>query len=167
MAQRLPPHIAPLFYRCYMDDTLVFLKAHDQAKSFLEYLNKKHPNIKFTIEIESNKTLPFLDTSISWVNNNLTSKTYRKPTFTGLGLNFLSCTLLLYKINTIKALIFRENHINSNFILFHKEIEFLLNYFKTNNFPTNLVYTQVKKFLEKLYNPATPLITVQKKTNLF
>ena len=135
-----PTNFTPLFYKIYIDDTFVLFKTHGQTKLFLKYLNKQHPNIKFTIEIESNKTLLFLDILISLVDNNLTSNTYRKPTFTSLGINFP----LLYKINIVKALIFRAYNLNSNSILFHREIEFLLNYFKSNNFPSNLVFTHLK-----------------------
>ena len=137
-----PVDFTPAFYR--MDDTFVLFKNHNQAKLFLDYLNSKHPNIKFTIETETNKTLPFLDTLITRTNNVFSSSTYRKPTFTGLGLNFLSCTPMLYKINTIKALIYRAYNLNSTFTLFHKEITFLLNYFKSNNFPLYIVYSQIK-----------------------
>ena len=37
----------------------------------LVYLNGKHPNIKFTMEVENEKKLPFLDVFISSQNGNL------------------------------------------------------------------------------------------------
>ena len=106
--------------------------------------------------------MTFLDTLITWKNNVFASNTYRKPTFTGLGLNFLSCIPMLYKINTIKALIYRAYNLNSTFTLFHKEITFLLNYFKSNNFPLHIVHNQIKSFLNKIYEPKSPPIIVPK-----
>jgi hypothetical protein len=63
----------------------------DHIVPFLDYLNSKDPNIKFTFEIENDdKTLPFLDISIKRVNGNFETSVYRKPTFTGLFTNFES-----------------------------------------------------------------------------
>ena len=46
-------------------------------------------------------------------------------------------------------------------------MEFLLNYFKNNKFPLNLVFTHLKNFLDKLYHPKSPIITVPKKQIYF
>ena len=54
-------------------------------------------------------------------------------------------------------------NLNSTFELFHREISFLLDYFKTNNFPLNIVYKQIKSFLNKLYEPKELQIIVPKK----
>ena len=77
------------------------MKAHD----FLTYLNSKHPNIKFTIEIENDNSLPFLDVRIDKTTNVFQTSIYRKSTFTGLGLNFHSFTPFIYKLNSIKTII--------------------------------------------------------------
>ena len=71
-----------------MNDTFILFINHNQAELFLEYLNIKHPNIKFTIETETIKTLPFLDTLITRKNNIFTSNTSCKSRFTGSGPNF-------------------------------------------------------------------------------
>ena len=42
----------PSFYRRYVDDIFCLMKSEDEANSFLVYLNAKHPDIKFTMEIE-------------------------------------------------------------------------------------------------------------------
>jgi hypothetical protein len=72
--------------------------SRDYIVPFLDYLNSKHHNIKFTFEIENDdKTLPFLDISIKRVNGNFETFVYRKPTFTGLFTNFESFYRLLTK----------------------------------------------------------------------
>ena len=54
-----PPEFKPLLYRRYVDDTYCLFEDVEQVHSFLEYINKQHPNIKFTCEIESDNRLPF------------------------------------------------------------------------------------------------------------
>ena len=63
----------PKFYLRYVDDILAaFLKEQDSL-NFLNLLNNKHPNIKFTLEKQVNHSNPFLDVFISGINNqNLT-----------------------------------------------------------------------------------------------
>ena len=73
----------------YVDDTLA---AFDNEQDSLNFLNNKHPNIKFTREKQINHSIAFLDVVvISGINNqNLTLQTYHKSTYTGLLLNFKS-----------------------------------------------------------------------------
>ncbi|CAF0988144.1 unnamed protein product [Brachionus calyciflorus] len=47
------------FWKRYVDDIFATLNIKGNAKNCLDFLNKQHPNIKFTIEHECNKTLPF------------------------------------------------------------------------------------------------------------
>ena len=78
-------------------------------------------------------------------------------------MNFLSCTPFIYKINTIKALIFCTYSLNSNFGVLHRELKFLINYFQENNFPIHLVHNQIRSFLNKIYEPVPqPLIVPRK-----
>ena len=50
----------------------------------------------------------------------------------------------------------------SNFNLFHEEIEFLIKFFTGNGYPNNIVYKCVRLFLENVYNPKVPNVTVPK-----
>ena len=57
--------IQVLYYRRYVDDIICcFQNSHD-ADMFFQYLNKCHPNIKFTMETETDGKLPFLDVLLS------------------------------------------------------------------------------------------------------
>ena len=79
-----PTSFKPLVYRRYVDDIFLVFSTPDHPNLFLEYLNSKHPNIKFTCELEENNCLPFLDVKITRTPSNFTTSVYRKPTFTGL-----------------------------------------------------------------------------------
>ena len=90
----------------------------------LNFLNKRHPNIKSTIEKQTNHSIAFLDVFISGINNqNLTLQTYHKSTYTGLLLNLKSFTSFSYKISLIKCLIDRLLKICNNWNSFHNDIE--------------------------------------------
>ena len=41
------------------------------------YLNRQHPNIEFTQELEENNSLPFLDILVTHVENGFTTNLYR------------------------------------------------------------------------------------------
>ena len=78
----------PKSYLRYVDDILA---AFDQEQDSLNFLNKRHPNIKLTIEKQINHSIAFLDVFISGINNqNLTLQIYHKSTYKGLLVNFRS-----------------------------------------------------------------------------
>ena len=51
-------------YKRYVDDIFVLFNKPKHAQFFLEYMNKKHKNMKFSIETEINGSLSFLDVKI-------------------------------------------------------------------------------------------------------
>ena len=70
--------------------------------SFLEYLNKQHPIIKFTFEKE---IMGKLDVHIDKNNvSKFSTLVYRKYTFTGFLNNFTSFVPLSYKLALVKTL---------------------------------------------------------------
>ena len=83
----------PKFYLKYIDNILAALDKEQDSLNLLNFLNKRHSNIRFTIEKQINHSIAFLDVFISGINNqNLTLQTYYKSTCTGLLLNFKSFT---------------------------------------------------------------------------
>jgi hypothetical protein len=60
-----------------------------RLQEFLDHLNNLRP-IQFTMEIECNNTLPFLDVLITRRESSLIATIYKKPTHTGLYLHFQS-----------------------------------------------------------------------------
>ena len=59
-----PSDFKPITYKRYVDDTFLIFESPSHVSKFLNFLNNKHLNIKFTSEIGNNKCLPFLDISI-------------------------------------------------------------------------------------------------------
>ena len=65
-------------YLRYVDDILAAVGKEQDSLNFLRLLNKRHSNIKFTIEKQVSHSIAFLDVFISGINNkNLTLQTYK------------------------------------------------------------------------------------------
>ena len=119
-----PLEFKPLLYRRYVDDTFVLFKNEDHAAQFLEYLNDRHQNIRFTMELENENKLAFLDLLIEKGNNKFESSVFRKKTFSGLGISFFSYCSHKFKINAIKTLLHRAFHLCSTYQYLDNEFQF-------------------------------------------
>ena len=146
-----PPEFKPLIYKRYVDDTFLIFEKEEHITPFYNYLNAQHENIRFTMEKESNRSIPFLDLLIQKNGFRIDISIYRKPTFTGLGVNFLSACYEKYKTNTIMTLVHRAYSLSSDYLTFHKEINFLHSFFKSNGFSSNIFYSYVRRFLDNRY----------------
>ena len=94
------------YYR-YVDDTSALVRNNYDPSHLLNILNSAHPHISFTHESESNKVLPFLDVQVlRRDDNSLCTKVYRKPTFSGVYLNFLALFLFHIKVLLFAPYIF-------------------------------------------------------------
>lgn len=94
----------PLIYCRFVDDTILAIP-RDQIQNTINIFNSIDSNIKFTMEIESDKKLPFLDTLIIRSSNGLLrTDWFRKKTWSGRYLNFDSWLPMSYKMNTISLL---------------------------------------------------------------
>ena len=67
----------PKFYLRYVDDILAVFDKERDSLIFLNFLNKRHPNINLTIEKQNEHSFAFLDVLISGIDNqNLTLQAY-------------------------------------------------------------------------------------------
>ncbi|CAF1569083.1 unnamed protein product [Didymodactylos carnosus] len=79
-----------IFYR-YVDD--VFMVLHETQRDialFVRFMNKLESSIKFTIEMQTDNKLPFLDVMAERKDSELITYVYRKPTDPGLYLRWTS-----------------------------------------------------------------------------
>ena len=146
-----PEEFKPVFYRRYVDDTFMLFKDKSHVSPFFDYLNSKHPNIKYgpKPDEECEGVLNFLDINVKRNGNDFETSVYRKPTFTGLGSSFFSYCPLQFKLTAISTLVTRAYRICSNYKDIHLEFSFLRNFFKANGYPAHLVDRCIKKFLER------------------
>ena len=126
-----------------------FLKLFRQrlhANFFLNYLNSKHNNIKFTSECEIDNSLSFIDAKVSRHDNKWITSVYRKSTFTGLGNSFFSFEYLNSSWIELRLLFWAYNII-FYFANLHDEIIFHTEFFKCNSYPGTLLNSHIQKFL--------------------
>ena len=79
----------------------------DLNENKLIEINLLYSKLKFTLEVEQNKRLSFLDMCIEHNNNSLSSTWYCKPTDTGLLLNFHALTPKRFKRSVVQGFVFR------------------------------------------------------------
>ena len=143
----------PKFYLRYVDATLAAFDNEQYSLNFFNFLNNKHPNIKFIIEKKNNQSIAFLDVFISGINNqNLTLQTYHKSTYTGLLVNFKSFQSFSYKISLIKCLIDRSFKICNNWNSFHNDIENIKSNLIKNAYPPFLIDKVIKRYLDYTFS---------------
>ena len=98
-----PLAFRPLHYFRYLDDTFLLFQSKKQCTEFYEYLNSKHPNIKFTLEHENNNSLSFLDVNITRMNCRYRTTVYTaSPLSADLERAFLAFAALDSKLTVSK-----------------------------------------------------------------
>ena len=116
--------LRPQMWDRYVDDVFAIVK-RDRAEDFLRYLNNQDPCIKFTIEMEQERALPFLDVLIQrTIAGRIKTGVYRKPTHSGRVLAFDSHHPMSAKAAVVRALLDRvETHYDKDDIAGKKEEE--------------------------------------------
>ena len=131
---------SPSYYRIYVDDIFSVFNNSSEAKEFFNYINTRHPNIKFTIETEVNKIIPFLDVLIDNSQNILKTSTYHKSTYSRF-----------YKIGLIKCLIDRAYKINNTWPGFHDDVSKIKDVLKRNSYPPFILDIIIKAYIDKIH----------------
>ena len=148
-----PADFKPIYYKRYVDDTFVIFRNQEHAHHFLDYMNTRHNNISFTMELEQNNQIPFLDILIKKTSNGIDTSVYRKPTYTGLGINFISSCYENFKLNAFNTMFYRAFRLTSSFENFHNEIKFLERFFMQNGYMSNIFYQKLRTFLNSILCP--------------
>ena len=88
--EECPLSFAPIFFARYVDDIFVLMRSNEHVVKLAEYLSSRHPNIRFTYELENNNALPFLDVNVYRDAGKFSTTVHRKMTFSGVYSNFSS-----------------------------------------------------------------------------
>ena len=139
----------PKMWKRYVDDTFsIWPHGKEKLDIFLKHLNSIAPTINFTMEIEENNSLPFLDTLARRHENTLRTEVYYKKTSTGKYLDFRSNHSLAIKRGIIRCLTTRAENIAEGDDL-KKELGNLQKVFVQNNYPLKLIKQCMRKPKEK------------------
>ena len=107
-----------LLYRRYIDDIICLFNCEVDAMKIFDYLNSKHPNIKFTFEKQNGGKFTFLDILISNESDNFCRTVFHKKTSISLYTNFTSFAPFSYKIGSIKTFLHHSFEISSSWNFF-------------------------------------------------
>ena len=119
-------------------------------KDFVNYMNTKHPNIKFTSEFEENDSFSFLDVKITRRNNQLVTSVFCKATFSGVFTNFKSFMPVTCKFGLVYTLLHCSLFICSSHEKFHEETVLLKDTFKKNKHPQFFYRQMYKKIFKQV-----------------
>ena len=131
------------FYGRYVDDTLLVIKATD-----IDYVHQKlnafDPGLRFTVDKFENDVPHFLDLLICKDDVEI----YRKPTNTGVYINYNSYTPWKFRVSWITSLVTRAKRICSNNAL-QKELSQIRLFASWNDFPKFISNKLIDKILKK------------------
>ena len=131
-------------YKRYVDDIFVICDTNANIQDILYTFNSCHPSAQFTCEMERNNELPFLDILIRRNNDgSIQRKVYRKPTWTGQYLHYLSSVPLKYKRNLIQCLANRAMRICTPDTI-SDELEYIEEILLTNGYPKQFIKANMK-----------------------
>ena len=139
---------AKLFER-YMDDIIRSIRA-DAVEEKLKQINGLHGNLKFTMELEQEGKIPFLDMLLIRKNNKITSTWYCKPTDTGLVMNFHALAPKRYKKSVVSGFVHRIFRACSSWILFTESLEKAKSILEKNQYPPQFYDPIIEETIVKL-----------------
>ena len=132
-------------WKRYVDDTICFIKLTSISKVLETY----YTNIKFTIEIETENKISFLDVLLIRNNSLISTKVYRKNTNSNIYINWKLFASNKWKWGTLKTLVTRTFVICSTDEYLKEELEHIQTVFHhDNNYPLwviNKVIDDAKK----------------------
>ena len=112
----------PVVYKRYIDNIFVLFNSKEHLKFFVNYMNLKQKNIKFTFETEDSNNFSFLDIRITRQNKRFLTLKFCKATFSGVFPNYNSFIFDTYKIGLVHTLLFWFFKICSKMENFHIEV---------------------------------------------
>ena len=120
--QNCPSDFKPHYYQQYVDDIFVLFTLPKQFEAFSNFLNGRHTNMSFTIELEKQNKMSFLVIEIICEDKTFTTSVYRKPIFSGVYTHFCSFLSSTHKFGTVYTLTYRRLQICSSWTKLHNKL---------------------------------------------
>ena len=154
----------------FVDDILVYWIGTDrQLKLFLNFLNKINPKIQFTLEIEEQNKINFLDISIKRNINNFSFSVYRKNTCTDTIMPNSSEHPKNIKLSSIYSFVHRLLNIPMSHEDYMTELNTILKIANNNGYNSSVVYRvlhnkQHRQLIKQFYcGESIPLVKQYRK----
>ena len=146
-----PKAFKPVYSKRYVDHISVLFEKPGQVSRFVNYMNKRHKNIKFSFETEKDNSFSFLNVKICREKDKFTTNVFRKDTFSGIYTNFSSFVALEHKFGLVYTLLHRSFTIVSDFSKFHFEVEPLKKTLHKNAYQRNFLDKCISKFINNIF----------------
>lgn len=143
-----------LFYFRYVDDILLLFDGPlTEIHSFLSFMNSLHPAILFTMEIEQNRSINFLDLTIQRTySNSFTFSIFHKPTTTDSIIPYSSNHPPQHKFAFFHSAFHRLLSLPLSQDAFHCELNFIKQVAFNNGFPMHTINKIYHKHTNKFLN---------------
>ena len=142
-----------IMYIRYVDDIFLIIPKHANASAILIGVNQVDDNIKFTLEEEIERELPFLDVLMKWEEDgSIRRSIYRKTSYTGQYLHFQSSVPRAQKRNLVSNLANRIRKICSPCML-QTELDSLKEFLILNGYPEKFIDLNIKPKLDNQEEP--------------
>ena len=129
-----------VFWKRQMDDIFfIWRGTKDELELFVWTLNGIEHRLQFTLEVEMDGYLPFLDVGIMKENGKFLTKVYRKPTHTQQYINWVANHPKNMLLGVLKGLIHRAHVLCDRKEDLLKEFALLKDVFISNGYPEKLV----------------------------
>ena len=137
----------PNLYLRYVDDIFIRASNTNEVEN-LRKLFQQHSVLNFTVELNENNKIPFLDVLVDSNTDQFTTSLYKKPTsLNSCTLNYKSECPKRYKTAVVRNLLQRAHLISSSRMLFLKELINIKRTLINNGFPNSLVDHEISVFL--------------------
>ena len=146
--ERIEEEHWPQMYDRFVDDTFSVFQGKERAYCFFDRLNQLHPALRFTMDSEVDAELPFMDVLVQRREGRFIRSVYRKPTFTGLYLQWNSFAPTQQKVSLLRSLTSRAVKICSDSML-SQELDKLRNIFLDNGYPSLVIERAVKSTAQR------------------
>lgn len=91
------------FYNRYIDDILLVFDSHKTtADEIQNYMNRIHQHVKFKPTLEEDKSINFLDLTLTRNTNTITANIYRKPRTTDTTIRYTSNHPIEHKLISLQ-----------------------------------------------------------------
>jgi len=135
----LPFHL-PFYYR-YVDD-IILAAPSNSLDALLKSFNAQHIRLQFTMEIERDKKISFLDLTLINDDGKIILDLYKKPTFSRRYLNYHCHHPLNHKKGVIFGLM--DKIINISHPRFHqKNFTDNINLLLKNGYPLDFIFSYI------------------------
>jgi hypothetical protein len=146
------PMSSIIFWKRYVDDVFAIIRAR-KIQEILAKINNFHKDIEFTLEMEQDGKLPFLDVmTYEREDKAIGHYVYRKPTQTNTYLNYNSFHPIAHKVSVCDTLLSRAfNLCDPDHV--KQEINYVKNILKGNLYPSKLIEQRLEKVEKKVTAP--------------